>query len=135
MQQFPITVQSQRPRLAAVKPLALGKPGDFLCPALAARGWAGRMRDPRQAGETHLPVDADAPSLLCRGFRVAAAASAEGQTGARPDAAPVYHSPQRHALASACRCLYAANSARGSGSLIRQVPKSGRFESARSPAD
>lgn len=34
MQRFPITVQSQSTRLAAVKPLTLGKPGAFLYPII-----------------------------------------------------------------------------------------------------
>lgn len=54
MQQLPITVQSQRPRLAAVKPLTLGEPGDFLCPALVARGWAGRAPPGRRERITHI---------------------------------------------------------------------------------
>lgn len=50
----PITVQSQSTRLAAVNPLTLGKPGAFLCPALAERGWAWRSPPGRRERLTYL---------------------------------------------------------------------------------
>ena len=65
MQRLPITVQSQSTRLAAVRPLTLGKPGDFLCPALAARGWAWRAPPGRRERVTN-ELTAQSQSVRCR---------------------------------------------------------------------